>query len=557
MNRRRVLLVGATGAFGRRLAELLARDPGLELVLAARTSRSLDELAACLRAGGARAAVATRPFERERPEALAAIAPWLVVDAAGPFQEACGYTLVLAAVSAGAHYVDLADGRDFVSGFQAAVGPDAVAAGVSAVTGASSTPALSHAALERLTAGWSEIESVRVVISPGARAPRGLSVVRAILSYAGRPVRVFQHGGWVVRSGWSGLHRPSMPGLGRRLASLCETPDLDLVPARFAVTREVLFLAGLELPVMHLGLWALALLVRSGVARSLAPLAPTLRRGADILAQLGTDRGGMIVEACGRDPRGQPVQAQWALWAEAGAGPFTPAAPAAALIRAMAAGEVATCGAQVCVGLLSLDTILAELADLPIHTRIDAGSPEAEGLFHRTLGPGFAALSPAVRAVHDGRALAVFEGRARMRAGRGLGALLIRTLTGLPPSGVWPLEARLQPDARGESWTRRFGRKRFVSRLFGARTLGVFKERVGPFSFAFRLDVVRGGVRWKMQDCRLLGLPMPRLLTLRSHARAWEAKGAYHFSVVVAHPWVGLLFAYRGRLDAPAACDQW
>ena len=377
MNRRRVLLVGATGAFGRRLAELLARDPGLELVLAARTSRSLDELAACLRAGGARAAVATRPFERERPEALAAIAPWLVVDAAGPFQ-ACGYTLVLAAVSAGAHYVDLADGRDFVAGFQAAVGPDAAAAGVSAVTGASSTPALSHAALERLTAGWSEIESVRVVISPGARAPRGLSVVRAILSYAGRPVRVFQHGGWVVRSGWSGLHRPSMPGLGRRLASLCETPDLDLVPARFAVTREVLFLAGLELPVMHLGLWALALLVRSGVARSLAPLAPTLRRGADVLAQLGTDRGGMIVEACGRDPRGQPVQAQWALWAEAGAGPFTPAAPAAALIRAMAAGEVVTCGAQVCVGLLSLDTILAELADLPIHTRIDAGSPEAE-----------------------------------------------------------------------------------------------------------------------------------------------------------------------------------
>ena len=45
-------------------------------------------------------------------------------------------------------------------------------AGIVAVTGASSTPALSHAAADRLTASWRRIDAILVAISPGARAPR-------------------------------------------------------------------------------------------------------------------------------------------------------------------------------------------------------------------------------------------------------------------------------------------------------------------------------------------------------------------------------------------------
>jgi hypothetical protein len=51
------------------------------------------------------------------------------------------------------------------------------------------TPALSNAVLDRLTTGWRLVGSVAIAISPGNRAPRGLSMVRSILSYAGRPVR--------------------------------------------------------------------------------------------------------------------------------------------------------------------------------------------------------------------------------------------------------------------------------------------------------------------------------------------------------------------------------
>src|SRR5262249_31754326 len=156
---------------------------------------------------------------------------------------------------------------DFVAGF-GALDAAARAAGVVALTGASSTPALSHAVLDRLTAGWQRIDRIEIAISPGNRAaPRGLAVIRSILSYAGRPVRVFAGGRGRGRRGGGRTRRRGMPGLGRRWLSLCETPDLDLVPARFAPRDAAVFRAGLELSVMHLGLLCASLPVRAGLMR--------------------------------------------------------------------------------------------------------------------------------------------------------------------------------------------------------------------------------------------------------------------------------------------------
>jgi hypothetical protein len=546
---RRIVLIGATGTFGSRLAALLSAWPGIELVLAARRPEPLEMLRESLVGQGAPAAVGVARFDRSQPETLAGLSPWLVVDAAGPFQDS-DYGLALAAVGCGAHYVDLADGRAFVAGFAAAVGPPAAKRGVLAVTGASSTPALSHAALAPMVDGWTRLDEIMVAISPGARAPRGLSVVEAILSYVGRPVRVFRDGDWGLAPGWSGLRRVRMPGLGRRLVSLCETPDLDLLPARFPVRDSALFMAGLELPVMHLGLTLLSLPVRWGWAASLRPLARPLRALADLLSVFGSDRGGMVVQATGRDASGRRVRARWALWAERNAGPSTPVAAAAAMIRALLDGREITSGAGPCVGLLTRDDILRELKHLPIRTRSDETAPDDPVMFRRLLGRRFDLLPPAVREVHSVRESTAFAGAAVARSGRSLPALAARLIMGTPGTGRHPVQVKIRPGKRGETWSRRFGASGFKSRLSDAARMGVFEERFGPLRFAFDIHPTQRGFAWRLIGWSFMGLSLPIVLAPGIRAAAEEADGRYRFRVVVAHRWIGLMFAYRGWLVA-------
>ncbi len=539
---RRVILVGATGAFGERLARLLAAWPDTQLVLSARRSAPLHALAAELGCEAAR-------FDRHRPDDLAALAPWAVVDAAGPFQTS-DLRLARAAIAAGAHYVDLADARDFVAAFPDALDAQARAAGVLAVTGASSTPALSNAVLDRLTASWRAVDDVAVAISPGARAPRGLSVMQAILSYVGRPVRLFTGGRWTQALGWSGVRRLDFPGLGPRLASLCETPDLDILPARFAVRREARFMAGLELAPLHLGLWLLSWAVRWRLIGSLVPLARPLLWAAGLVANLGSDRGGMLVAANGQGPDGARIAARWGLWAEEGAGPNVPVAAAAAVLRGLANGQIGARGAQACVGLLNLDQILAELALLPIFTRADETWPDHPSLLRRLLGSRANALPAQVAQVHAGEAPTTFHGRGRARGSRAPLARLARALGGLPDPGDYPaLEVDIIPDTDGETWIRRFGTRIFRSRLVSLASIGEFEERVGPLAFAFETQLVPDGFRWRRLGWRLGPLRLPNAIAPRIRATTFARDGVYRFRVLVAHPMLGTIFAYAGRLN--------
>jgi hypothetical protein len=549
---RRVVLVGASGAFGRRLADLLARWPDIELVLAARRVEPLETMRAELMTAGATAKVSALSLDRERPDGLDAVAPWLVIDVSGPFQ-AYGYGLALAAVRGGAHYIDLADARAFVAGFAEAVGPAAQAASVLAVTGASSTPALSNAVLETLVEGWRGIDTITVAICPGARAPRGLSVIRSILSYAGQPVMVFSGGAWRDRPGWSRPRRLFLPGLGTRLASLCETPDLDLLPARFRPRLEAVFLAGLELAPVQIGLWLLSLPVRWGWCRSIQPLAKPLQVAADAVARIGSDRGGMLVTASGVNADGEPIAARWALWADANAGPSVPVAAAAALARRLLTDRETRTGAEICVGLLKVSDILAEMNGLPIRTRTDASLTDSAVLFRRLLGPAVSSLPASVRAVHDRAEAATFTGRAVARSGRGIAGAIARRLIGLPQKGFHRVEVRIDPLNDGERWTRRFGGQSFNSRLMSTPELGRFEEQFGPIRFAIELQATAHGVIWALRSWRILGVAAPVAWAPNIRARAEDDQGRYRFRVVVAHRWFGIIFAYRGILNVDAA----
>lgn len=358
----KVLIIGGSGVFGSRLARNSVRESGVAVTLAGRrraaledTIRSLENPADLL------------VLDRDAVTATE-LAPFdLVVDAAGPFQGSHS-RVIEAALEARVPYVDLADGRDFVAAFARFDGT-ARDAGVALMTGASSIPALSHAILDHLTEGWRHIETIRVGIYPGNRAPRGLSVVEAIMSYVGKPVRVYREGQWQNVPGWGQTHREAIPGEGMRWASVCDTPEQDLLVARYRPTRSAEFFAGLELGVLHLGLAALSQLVRFRLLPSLKPFAKPMLWVAERLIGFGSDRGAMTVRVCGQDHSGCDILRLAVLHADANRGPNVPILAVVALIRRMRDGERFSAGAYPCSGVLALADFTPLLEELGI--RID------------------------------------------------------------------------------------------------------------------------------------------------------------------------------------------
>ncbi|RZJ06556.1 MAG: hypothetical protein EOP39_18825 [Rubrivivax sp.] len=364
--RSRVLVIGGYGFFGRRLVTRLARWDGLHLVVAGRSLSSGTALVDGLRPAS-RSALDAVTLDVQAPTLardIERLNPDVVVHASGPFQGQ-DYRVAMAALASGAHCIDLADGRDFVTGI-VALHTEAKRAGRAVISGASSVPALSSAACDHLARHFREVIRIDIGISPGNRTERGLSTVQAILSYCGRPLPA------AGRSfGWSGSWRHVYPSpVGARLLSPCDVPDLDLLPCRYAGQPEVRFGAGLELPLLHRGMNAMALLTRLGIVIDWARHAVPLKWVADRFKTWGSDAGAMHVAVTGTALDGRTTTRRWDLVAIGGDGPFVPTLAAAALTRKLLRGEHALVGARPCVGLLSLDDFARETDGLRISTML-------------------------------------------------------------------------------------------------------------------------------------------------------------------------------------------
>jgi hypothetical protein len=127
---------------------------------------------------------------------------------------------------------------------------------------------------------------VRIGISPGNRAPRGASLVQAVVGQAGRPLPVLRAGRWTTVPGWGEMHQRRIRidrdrSSGKRWLSACDAPDLVLLPQRYPTLKAVEFYAGLELSLLHVGLWLLSWPVRLGWLKSLLPLHRPLHWIAD------------------------------------------------------------------------------------------------------------------------------------------------------------------------------------------------------------------------------------------------------------------------------------
>lgn len=486
----------------------------------------------------------------ERAEAL-------VIDASGPFQGA-GYGVPRAALEAGAHVVDLADARDYISGYGAALDELARSRGRVALTGASSTPALSAAAVSELTKGWRRIDSIDIAIAPGGRSEVGAAVIAAILTYAGRPIPVWREGELQQTTGWLDGRPLTIPRLRTQRVATVETVDAQSLGPALAVTSRIAFYAGLESWIEQRGLTAVAWLRRAGLVGRLEGLIPVLLAARRITRITTSDRGGMLVAVTGLDDAGELRHARWSLLAEQDHGLQVPTLAAAAAVQAISENLLAP-GARSAAGVLPLASIEAEMSPFAISTKSETVAHGSAVLERAMSADAFASLPEPLRAFHGSEGWPVWRGRARVENGRSPVAWLLRWIIGLPKPGqdipvTVGIDRRATQAGSEEIWTRNFDGTRFSSRL--KRVVeGQMEERFGPASFRLGVSAHQGRLELPVVAARVFGVPLPRFLLPRSEAvEAMDEEGRFHFDVKLTLPVFGLLVRYAGWL-LPSAAD--
>lgn len=355
----KTLVLGGYGNFGARICRALAGDATIELYVAGRSLAQAQRMAASLSAEAK--GVAVDCSAADFGEQLRTLDIGLVIHTAGPFQQQ-SYSVALAVAQAGAHYIDLADGRRFVCDFPQAMDAVFRQRARVGICGASTVPALSSAVIEHLCAGWQAIDAVDICIAPAQTAPRGVATMAAVLSYCGEAISIWRGGRWVQAMGWATPERVEFQRLRPRIGALCDIPDLELFPQQYRVRDRVMFRAALEVAVSQRVFALLATLRSKGWLKQPARWAGALNRVAGWFDWMGSALGGMVVRVQGVDAHGQPAARAWHIAADDDHGPEIPCMAAILLARKLAAGETMKPGAFTATGLLALEEFAPEFA---------------------------------------------------------------------------------------------------------------------------------------------------------------------------------------------------
>ncbi|MEO8135681.1 MAG: saccharopine dehydrogenase NADP-binding domain-containing protein, partial [Betaproteobacteria bacterium] len=347
----RILIVGGYGTFGGRLVELLEDDARLTLLVAGRSLSRAEEYCAARPAAAAQRIPTL--FDRASDDAgqLEALDPAVVVDASGPFQAYgnLGYRLIEQCIDCGIHYLDLADGSDFVAGV-AKFDATARAAGVFVLSGVSSFPVLTAAVVRRLSAGMATVQSIRGGIAPSPYSGVGMNVIRAIASYAGQRIERTRHAQRVSGYPFTESMRfvIAVPGripLAMRRFSLIDVPDLRALAGLWPEATEV-WMGAAPVPVpLHWALIVFAWLVRICLLPTLSWIARPMHFVTNHV-RWGEHRGGMFVEVRGHGVDGTPAVREWHLLAVGNDGPLIPCMAVEAVIRRVLAGDPPRAGAR-------------------------------------------------------------------------------------------------------------------------------------------------------------------------------------------------------------------
>jgi hypothetical protein len=552
----RMLIVGGYGTFGGRTVELLEHDPRLTLLVAGRSMEKARAYCAQRPALGAKLEPAQFDRDGDLAAQIRALKPDILLDASGPFQ-AYGpdaYRLVEAAIDARVHYLDLADGADFVAGV-AAFDARARVAGTYVLSGVSSFPVLTAAVVRMLSNGLSRLDEIAGGIAPSPFAGVGENVIRAIASYAGQPVAYLGRTAKTIGRPFTQQRRYTIAPPGRlplrnTMFSLVDVPDLRVLSVLWPELKRVWMGAGPVPELLHRALISLSWAVKLGVVRSLVSFAPLMHWATNRL-RWGEHRGGMFIEVKGARADGVPETRSWHLLAEGADGPLIPSMAVQAIVQKHLDGALPPFGARACVDDVQLSDYERLFAARTIYTGVRPGLHPDAPLYRRIVSLAWEDLPAPVREMHNG--VAVATGVASVERGRHpLAWLAARMMSFPPPRSEMPVRVQFTSDGGAEHWLRSFGEHTFSSRQYEGtgKSERLLVERFGALEFSLALVLEDDRLRLVIRRWRAFGLALPLWLAPRSTAYETAENGVFQFFVELSHPVCGLIVCYKGWLKA-------
>ncbi len=554
----RVLILGGYGTFGGRLAQLLAGDSRVTLLIGGRSFEQAQTFCDRLEPGASRSALR---FDRDGDvlAQIRAVNPDLVVDATGPFQ--CygedSYRVIKACLVHGIDYLDLADSADFVKGV-AQFDREARERGVFILSGVSSFPVLTAAVLRRLAHGLATLDTIIGGIAPSPYAGVGMNVIRAIASYAGKRLALIRggHRTFGVAMTESLRYTISPPGhlpLRSVRFSLVDVPDLQVLPELWPGLQSLWMGAGPVPEILLRMLNGLAWLVRLRLLPSLLPFSLLIHHVSNRV-RWGEHRGGMFVAVTGIDAGGTRVTRSWHLIAEGDDGPLIPSMACQAIIEHRLAARRPAAGARAATADLELEDYEALFARRTIYTgtRTIDSTTATQPLYQRILGDAWDALPAPLRAMHHRAGPQVAAGQADVGRGRNLLARLVAFVLGFPSAGQQvPVQVVFTPHAGGERWTRTFAGRSFTSFQSAGRGTSehLLRERFGPLTFDLGLVVEEARLRLVVRRWSLWGLALPLFLAPGGDSYETVIEDRFYFHVEIRHRLIGLIVRYRGWLE--------
>lgn len=552
----KLLIIGGYGTFGYGIADLLSDEADLSITLAGRNFEKAK--AACKSLSGKATFTALKLDRNGDLAAQIDTPPNIIIDASGPFQnygDGKRDNVINYALARGCHYLDICDDLDFVDhirGFDAR----AKEAGITLLSGLSTYPVLTAAAVRELGRDMDGITDIRAGIAPSPKAVMGRNVIAAVAAYAGKKhVGVLRGGKFTKVQGLTETHReticvPGQKPLPNILFSVVEGPDPQELPRHFPALQNIWMSAGPRPEFLHRSLIGLAWLVRLKLLPNIAWLTGVFHK-TQSLVSFGEHRGGMFVRASNANQ-----SRSWHMIAEGDDGPRIPAIPSAIMVLKWLRGESVPSGARTAITDIDLSDFDTEFSKLKITHGSHDDSDKDCNMYEDILGAAYNDMSGPLQNLHRIGKGKTFEGRCKVTRGKNPLSHIIATLLRFPKASPdIPVKVVLTKDGNTEIWERFFNGKRMVSTQEAGRgkQSRLVVERFGPIAVYLAILVQGGRQVLKTTGWSIFGIPLPKLLVPGGDVFEHDADGRFNFHVDMVAPIFGRLVKYEGWLEETKA----